>query len=68
MALVEQGWSALLVLPGESAPFVMLGFLLAGLVRKFVPAAALNTSLGGSGMAPNMHPFGLGPILPKGNL
>lgn len=64
MALVEQGWSALLVALGESAPFVILGLLLAGLIREFVPAAALKKRLGGSGIAPVMRSVGLGAILP----
>ena len=42
MALFEQGWLALLVSLGESAPFVILGLLLAGLIREFIPAATLK--------------------------
>lgn len=42
MALLEQVWLALLVSIGESAPFVLLGLLVAGLVREFVPASALG--------------------------
>lgn len=64
MALVEQCWSALVVSLGESAPFVILGLLLAGLIREFVPAAALKKRMGGSGIAPILRAVGLGAILP----
>ncbi|MEM8945764.1 MAG: permease [Planctomycetota bacterium] len=55
---------ALLVSVGESAPFVVLGLLLAGFVREFVPAATLERRLGGRGLAPVMRSVGLGALLP----
>lgn len=64
MALLERGWSALLVSLGESAPFVVLGLLLAGVIREFVPAAALKKRMGGLGLAPVLRSVGLGAVLP----
>ena len=64
MALLERGLFALLEPLGESAPFVVLGLLLAGLIREFVPAAALKKRLGGAGFAPVLRAVGLGTLLP----
>ena len=64
MVVVQQGWSALLVSLGESAPFVILGLLLAGLIREFVPAGALKKRIGGTGLAPVLRAVGLGAVLP----
>jgi len=64
MALLQQGWFALLVSLGESAPFVILGLLLAGLVREFIPATTLEKRLGGFGIAPVLRAVGLGALLP----
>ena len=64
MALFEQGWLALLVSLGESAPFVILGLLLAGLIREFIPAATLKKRLGRGSIAPVLNAVGLGAILP----
>lgn len=64
MALIEKGWSALLVSLGESAPFVVLGLLLAGLIREFVPAGTLKKRMGGTGTAPVLQAVGLGAVLP----
>ena len=64
MVLIEQGWSALLVSLSESAPFVILGLLLAGLMSEFVPAGALKKRLGGAGIAPVLRSVGLGAVLP----
>lgn len=64
MSLLEQGWFALLVSLGESAPFVIVGLLLAGIIREFVPAKVLKKRLGGSGVAPVLRAVGLGAVLP----
>ena len=64
MALFEQGWLALLVSLGESAPFVILGLLLAGLIREFIPAATLKKRLGRGSIASVLNAVGLGAILP----
>ena len=64
MSLLEQGWFALLVSLGESAPFVIVGLLLAGIIREFVPAKVLKKRLGGSSLAPVLRAVGLGALLP----
>ena len=64
MALLEKGWSALLVSLGESAPFVIFGLVLAGLIREFVPAGVLKNRLGGAGLVPVLRAVGLGALLP----
>ena len=64
MPLLEQGWFALLSSLGESAPFVILGLLLAGVIHEFVPAKVLKKRLGGSGVAPVSRAVGLGALLP----
>ena len=64
MALLEKGWFALLVSLGESAPFVIVGLVLAGLIREFVPASVLKNRLGGSGILPVLRAVGLGALLP----
>ena len=64
MSLLEQGWLALLVSLGESAPFVIIGLLLAGIIHEFVPAKVLKKRLGGSGFTPVLRSVGLGALLP----
>ena len=64
MDLLERGLFGLLESLSESAPFVVLGLLLAGLMREFVPTDALKKSLGGSGIAPVLRAVGLGALLP----
>lgn len=64
MALFQQGWFALLVSLGESAPFIVLGLLLAGLMHEFVPSGALKRRLGGLGVTPVLRAVGLGALLP----
>lgn len=48
----------------ESAPFVVLGFLIAGLLHEFVPAAALKRGVGGRSLAPVLRAVGVGAMLP----
>ncbi len=64
MTLLERGVFALLESLSESAPFVVLGLLLAGLIHEFVPAAAMKKRLGGVGFAPVLRAVGLGTLLP----
>lgn len=64
MALFERGAFALLESLSESAPFVVLGLLLAGLIHEFVPSSVLKKRLGGVGLAPVLRAVGLGALLP----
>ena len=64
MALLERGMFALLASLSESAPFVILGLLLAGLIHEFVPQSVIEKRLGGVGFAPVLRAVGLGSLLP----
>ena len=64
MSLLQQGCLALLVSLGEAAPFILIGLLIAGIMREFVPARVLKKRLGGSGIAPVLRALGLGALLP----
>ena len=64
MAVLQQVWFALLESLSESAPFVVVGLLLAGMMREFVPSSALQQRLGGNGMGPILRAVGIGSLLP----
>ena len=48
----------------ESAPLVVLGFVIAGLLHEFVPARRLRAVGGGRGFAPVARAAGFGTLLP----
>ena len=48
----------------ESAPFVILGFLIAGAVKSWVPHATLKKHLAGHGLPPLFKSVGVGCVLP----
>lgn len=48
----------------EVLPFLMIGFLLGGLVYEFVPAKLVERHLGGKGIKPILYSTLAGTILP----
>ncbi|MDD2601314.1 MAG: permease [Kiritimatiellae bacterium] len=48
----------------ESAPYIVLGFLIAGAVKVWVPQLTLKRHLAGSGLGPLLKSVGVGCLLP----
>ena len=48
----------------EAAPYIVLGFLLAGVIREFVSRDILNRHLGSKGLLPLTKAVGIGSLLP----
>lgn len=59
MQLVNDVWNALVASLAESAPWVVLGFLVAGLLHEYMPQGLLRRHLG-SGWSPLVKAVGLG--------
>jgi uncharacterized membrane protein YraQ (UPF0718 family) len=64
MQLVNDIWNALVASLAESAPWIVLGFLVAGLLHEFMPRGLLRRHLGGKGWAPLVKAVGLGALIP----
>lgn len=64
MQLVNDIWNALVASLAESAPWIVLGFLVAGLLHEFMPQGLLRRHLGGDGWAPLVKAVGLGALIP----
>jgi uncharacterized protein len=61
--LVRFCW-ALFAYLGESAPYLVVGYLLVAILREYVPAPVLTRHLGGRGAAPLLKALGIGALLP----
>lgn len=46
MTFIESYWDALVMMMAEMAPYLMLGFFIAGLLRTFVPHSLYSRHLG----------------------
>lgn len=55
---------ALINMLGEMAPYILLGFLVAGIMHAFVPAGAMNRHLAGRGFGPVFKAAMIGVPLP----
>ncbi|MBL9161609.1 MAG: permease [Planctomycetaceae bacterium] len=64
MQLVNDVWNALVASLAESAPWVVLGFLVAGLLHEYMPQGLLRRHLGGDGWSPLVKAVGLGALIP----
>lgn len=56
--------NALLNMLGEMAPYILLGFLVAGIMHAFVPAGTMNRHLAGRGVGPVVKAAMIGVPLP----
>ena len=56
--------TALFAALAESAPYLVVGYLLVALIREFVPPATLTRHLGGRGIRPLLNALGIGALLP----
>jgi uncharacterized membrane protein YraQ (UPF0718 family) len=56
--------SALFDSLAESAPYLVIGYLLVALIREYVPPATLTKYLGGRGLRPLFNALGIGALLP----
>lgn len=64
MPLLNQFVAAFSAALAESAPMVLAGLAIAGLLREFVPAKLLRRAVGGRGFAPVARSVGVGALLP----
>ena len=64
MLIAEKFGAAFCAVLLESAPFVVLGFVLAGLLHEFVPAKLLRRGVGGQRLAAVLRVVGIGALLP----
>jgi uncharacterized membrane protein YraQ (UPF0718 family) len=64
MSLLWEFVAAFGVTIAESAPFVVLGFVVAGLLREFLPTDLIRRGVGGRGFAPVLRAVGVGALLP----
>ncbi|AQT68031.1 putative permease [Anaerohalosphaera lusitana] len=48
----------------EAAPYIVLGFLVAGIIRELVPRDVLSKHLGAKGLRPLLKSVGIGSLLP----
>lgn len=56
--------NALIMMLGEMAPYILLGFLIAGLLHAFVPSSAMARHLSGRGLGPVVKAAAFGIPLP----
>ncbi len=56
--------NALILMLGEMAPYILLGFLIAGLLHSFVPSSAMARHLSGRGLGPVVKAAAFGIPLP----
>ena len=61
---IEQYWDALVLMTTEMAPYLLLGFLIAGILRVFVPRTLYSRHLARPGMKSVMKAAALGVPLP----
>lgn len=64
MQLVNDIWNAMVAALADSAPWIVLGFLVAGLLHEFLPQGMLRRHLGGRGFTPLMKAVGFGALIP----
>jgi len=64
IAWIESYWDALVVMTAEMAPYLLLGFLIAGLLRAFVPKSAWSKHLAPSNMKSVVKAAAIGVPLP----
>ena len=61
---IEQYWEALLLMTAEMAPYLLLGFFIAGILRVFVPRSLYSQHLAKPGMKSVVKAAALGIPLP----
>ena len=61
---IEQYWEALVLMTAEMAPYLLLGFLIAGILRVFVPRTLYSKHLAKPGMKSVIKAAALGVPLP----
>lgn len=61
---IEQYWDALVLMTAEMAPYLLLGFFIAGILRVFVPRSLYTKHLAKPGMKSVMKAAALGVPLP----
>lgn len=64
MPILESVLAALLVALAQAAPYVVLGYLIAALVREFVSVEALTAGFGRDGLGPVARAVSVGALLP----
>lgn len=64
MSLLPEIGLAFCSVLAESAPLVVLGFIVAGLLHEFVPSSELQRGVGGRTLAPVLRVVGIGTLLP----
>ncbi len=64
LAYGEQFLIALLATLADTAPFVLMGYVFAALVREFLPRNILSRLLGRRGIRPLLNAVGIGALLP----
>lgn len=64
IAWIESYWDALVVMTAEMAPYLLLGFLIAGLLRVFVPKSAWSKHLAPKNMKSVVKAAAIGVPLP----
>lgn len=64
MDFLSRGASTLLYTLIETAPYVLLGYFIAAVIREFLPRDFLARWLGSQGLAPLFKAIGVGSILP----
>lgn len=64
MTWIESYWDALVVMTAEMAPYLLLGFLIAGLLRAFVPKSAWSKHLAPRNMKSVVKAAAIGIPLP----
>lgn len=64
MSMLSQFIAAFGVTIAESAPFVVLGFVVAALLREFLPTDLIRRGVGGRGLSPVLRAVGVGALLP----
>jgi uncharacterized protein len=62
--MLERFFASLLYTIMDSAPYVIMGYFIAALIREFLPANALSRWMGAAGIMPLLRALGAGLILP----
>ena len=63
-ATLQHFTAQLIHMVADSAPYVLFGFIIAALIREFIPSATLVRSFGSRGILPLLRAVGIGMILP----
>jgi uncharacterized membrane protein YraQ (UPF0718 family) len=64
MGMVVSFFDALAIALAQSAPFVVIGYLVAAFIKEFVPLEVFVRYFGGKGIRPLLRAIGVGALLP----